>query len=221
MPLPMSTRSTRRSRVAGASAFAALVTLSLATVAPVHAQFAREADGPERVLLTLDEALDEVFPRHDAVRSVVWRPTAEQRSALEERLGRRLYEPRFEILEVMTGTRVLGYAVQTDERGKYRPITFLVGVTPEFRVQDTAIMVYRESRGGEVERKRFLQQYRGKSGTDPVRINRDIINISGATISVRSVNAGVRKVLAVVETWSSAQARQAGSDTGGTATAGR
>ena len=34
---------------------------------------------------------------------------------------------------------------------------------------------------------------------DPIRINRDIVNISGATMSVRALNFGVRKVLALTE----------------------
>ena len=57
-------------------------------------------------------------------------------------------------------------------------------------------MVYRETRGGDVKRERFLSQYRGKTVRDPISTNRDIINISGATLSVRSMNAGVKRVLA-------------------------
>jgi len=34
---------------------------------------------------------------------------------------------------------------------------------------------------------------------DPVRVNRDIINISGATMSVRSMSAGVKRVLVLVD----------------------
>jgi thiamine biosynthesis lipoprotein len=177
------------------------VAIPLTAPAPLAAQFAREAESDVRVLLSREQALEEVFGEYDRVVTVPFRPTADQRAALEASLGRRLYEPRYDILEVRKADRLLGYGVITEERGKYRPITFLVGVTPDNRVLDTAIMVYRESRGGEVARKRFLGQYRGKSSADPIRINRDIISISGATISVRSVNAGVRKVLAVVETW--------------------
>ncbi len=84
----------------------------------------------------------------------------------------------------------------TEEVGKYRPITFMVGVTPDFVVRDVAVLIYRESRGGDVKRRRFLDQYRGKSLRDPIDVHRDIINISGATISVRSLNAGVKRVLA-------------------------
>jgi hypothetical protein len=50
-----------------------------------------------------------------------------------------------------------------------------------------------------VARQFFLRQYRGKELADPIRLNRDIINISGATISVHSVNEGVRKTLALVQ----------------------
>ncbi len=87
----------------------------------------------------------------------------------------------------------LGYSVVLNEIGKYRPITFMVGVTRDFRIKDVAVLVYRESRGGEVRRARFLRQYRGKGTSDPVRINRDIINITGATLSVRALNRGVRE----------------------------
>ncbi len=168
----------------------------------VTAQVAREPDDDDtQVLMTAEQAVREIFPEAAGVAVDRWRPEASQRAGLEERLGRRLFEPVYEILLVYDdGRRFLGCALVTEERGKYRPITFMVGITPELRVKDAAVMVYRESRGGEVRRRRFLVQYRGKTLRDPIRINRDIINIGGATISVRSMNAGVRKVLALIET---------------------
>jgi FAD:protein FMN transferase len=74
----------------------------------------------------------------------------------------------------------------------------LIGVDTAHRVAGVQILVYREPRGGEVSREYFLRQYRGKSVGDPIRMNRDIINISGATISVQSVNTAVKKTLALV-----------------------
>lgn len=173
------------------------VVFGLAAVArPAGAQTSENA----QVLLTQAEAVLEIFPAAASYRVHDFVPTAAQRARLEDVLGRRLFEPRYPFLVVYDAAdRLQGYALVTDERGKYRPITFMVGVTPEFRVTDAAIMIYRESRGGEVQRQRFLSQYRGKTLRDPIQINRDIINISGATISVRSVNAGVRKTLAVAQ----------------------
>ncbi|MEN8376710.1 MAG: FMN-binding protein [Gemmatimonadota bacterium] len=198
---------TRSAGGLGALLLAAGLGLGVASLVPTPAaaQFARAPDPEERVLLTVEEALREVFPGHAAVETTAWRPSAERRASMEERLGRRLFEPRYEIMEVRSASGLMGYAVVTDERGKYRPITLMVGVSPDLRVRDTAILVYRESRGGQVQRQRFLRQYRGKDSSDAIRINSDIVNISGATISVRSVNAGVRKILVVVEEWSAAR----------------
>lgn len=150
-------------------------------------------------LLTPDQALKEVFP--EAVRSVREARAIPHvvRQRLERELGRRIDEDSVEVTRVYDAHGIFrGYAIVTEEIGKYRPITFMVGVTPELTVRDVSVLVYRESRGGEVKRKRFLSQYRGKSAHDPIDVNRDIINISGATISVRSVNAGVKRVLAEV-----------------------
>lgn len=175
--------------------------LLLIAVARNAGDAAAQSDSPDaQVLLSPAEALLEVFPQAAVYRTHDFAPTAAQRAQLEEQLGRRLFEARYSFLVVYDAReRLQGYALITDERGKYRPITFMVGVTPDFRVSDAAVMVYRESRGGEVQRERFLAQYRGRTLRDPIAINRDIINISGATISVRSMNAGVRKALAVAQ----------------------
>lgn len=179
-------------------ALAALVMACLPTTARAQARGGPEP-GDAQVLLTAEQALLEIFPEARGVAVREWRPTPAERASLEQRLSRRLYEPAYRILLVYDDSiRFRGYALVTEERGKYRPITFMVGITPGLEVRDAAVMVYRESRGGAVRRKRFLTQYRGKTLEDPIRINQDIINISGATISVRSMNAGVRKALAVV-----------------------
>lgn len=174
-----------------ALAIAAL--LAIWAAAPLRAQAG--------VFLSEQEALREVFPEAALVVPRSWSPTPVQRATMRKELERDLAEAAFPIILAYDAShRFLGYALVTEERGKYRPITFLVGVTPAGRVKDTAVMIYREDRGGEVRSRRFLRQYRGKTVRDPIRTNRDIINISGATISVRSMNAGVRKALLVVRT---------------------
>lgn len=163
--------------------------LALAASAP--------AVGAQEVLLTREQALKEIFP--EAARTVdeTRALSSSQRSRLEHDLGRRLDEDEVLVTRVFDAAGALrGYAVVSEEIGKYRPITFMVGANPDLTVRDVAVMIYRESRGGDVKRRRFLNQYRGKSAHDPIDVNRDIINVSGATISVRSMNAGVKRVLA-------------------------
>lgn len=156
---------------------------------------------PAQTLLTERQAIQKVFPAasHWAVDTL--RPDSATRASLERALGRALYEPEYPVRRLFRGSVPLGYSLVTEERGKYRPITMLIGVDTASRprVAGVQILVYREPRGGEVAREFFLRQYRGKSIGDPIRLNRDIINISGATISVQSVNAAVRKSLALIE----------------------
>lgn len=153
----------------------------------------------QEVLLSPEQALREIFPGLARTARETRALDADTRQHLRQQLGRPVDEDSVSTTLVYDARdTLLGYAVITEEFGKYRPITFMVGVTPRFMVQDVAVLVYRESRGGEVKRRRFLSQYRGKSARDPIDLNRDIVNISGATISVRSVNAGVKRVLAEV-----------------------
>ncbi|MGH7663417.1 MAG: FMN-binding protein [Gemmatimonadaceae bacterium] len=153
-----------------------------------------------QVYLTPEQALREIFPEAGRTETEHRTLTSAALERLEQRLGRPVPGAQREITRVFDANGVfLGYAVIAHEIGKYRPITFMVGVTPDFSVRDVAVMVYRESRGGDVRRERFLSQYRGKSTDDHITTNRDIINISGATISVRSMNFGVKRVLAELE----------------------
>lgn len=157
----------------------------------------------DQVFLTPEEALAEVFPKGRYFQHDTLRFSPEELEAAKQALRRT--EPLDSMLVV---TRVynaegqfLGYAVITEELGKHRPITFIVGVRPDFSVEKVAVMVYRESHGGQVRLPRFLYQYRGKTLRDPIQTHRDIVNISGATISVNSLNRGVRKVLYLVTTY--------------------
>lgn len=151
----------------------------------------------QEVLLSRAEALHEIFPEAAREARETRALSDADRAALHRALGRPVAERSVEVSRVLDGAgTLLGYAVVTEEVGKYQPITFMVGVTPTLSVRGVEVMVYRESRGGDVKRQRFLSQYRGKTTADPIDANRDIVNIAGATISVRAMNAGVRRVLA-------------------------
>lgn len=167
------------------------------------AQQGRPSDeeiGSVRLYLTPAEALGEIFEDVASVDTTLAVLTEEEMQGLHKMLGGAVprdsifvYKPRDE------SGKLLGYAVIAEEVGKYRPITFMVGTTAELKVQNVEVLIYRESRGGEVRRSRFLRQYRGKSADNPIRINRDILNIAGATMSVNAMNHGVKRTLAILE----------------------
>ena len=151
------------------------------------------------VYLTEEQALKILFPKAQKTENEELRPTAEQKVRIEERIGWKFPEASFKAFKALSNGKVEGYAVLQETIGKHRPITYIVGITPEGKVFDVEIMVYRESKGSEVRRKRFNSQYEGKTVLDPIRINKDIINVTGATMSVRSVSAGVKRALVLVD----------------------
>lgn len=154
--------------------------------------------GSIQVFMTPEEGRDKLFPEAAEFVREVQHLDAAAKAVLEADLGRGFADDSLDVyLAYGAGRAFLGYAIISEEIGKFRPITFMVGIDTEFAVQGAAVLVYRESRGGQVRQPRFLRQYRGKNLKDPVRINRDIVNITGATLSVRSLNFGVRKLLAL------------------------
>jgi Na+-translocating ferredoxin:NAD+ oxidoreductase RnfG subunit len=80
--------------------------------------------------------------------------------------------------------------------GKHELITYAVALTRDGKVRQTEILEYREAYGGEVRSAGWRQQFTGRQHGDPVRIGRDIKNISGATMSSEHVTDGIRRLLA-------------------------
>ena len=105
------------------------------------------------------------------------------------------------VLRVSRADSLLGFAEVGAVLGKDQPITFLVAIDPANRLKDVDIIVYREPNGGEVAYEPWRSQFRGKTTTDSLRIGKEIRSISGATISVHAVTAGVKRMLADLTTW--------------------
>lgn len=151
------------------------------------------------VFMTEDDAVKIMFPKSERIRKAVIRLSQEKKDAIEQRIGWKFPEESFEVHIGETGEKIDGYAMVHNTIGKHKPMTYMVGVDSSGACTDVELLVFREARGSEVRRKRFNAQYEGKTVSDPIRINKDIINISGATMSVRSINAGVKRVLVLVD----------------------
>ena len=83
--------------------------------------------------------------------------------------------------------------------GKFEMIDFAVGITPDSKIRNVEILTYRESHGYEVKLPAWRKQFVGKGKTDKLRVDEDINNISGATMSATHVTDGVRRIVAIVD----------------------
>jgi hypothetical protein len=94
------------------------------------------------------------------------------------------------------GGRVAGLFILDRVIGKHLYIDYAVALTPGGAVHRVEILQYRESYGGEINNQSWLAQFVGKTSSSSLRINDDIRNISGATLSSTHVTEGVKRVLA-------------------------
>lgn len=143
---------------------------------------------PSEALKTIFHSSKEIIPDKKEL-------TPEQKQEAEKRLGAKLSKTTWDFYLAKSGGKIDGYALIDHEIGKTEPITFLTAVTPQGEVKEVEILVYREPFGSEVHEERFVKQYQGKKLTDPLRVGQDIRNISGATMSARSVSLGVKRAL--------------------------
>ncbi len=126
-----------------------------------------------------EQFLAEQFPELPPKKQAVWL-RGELADDIENILGRP--SSRLRVHYWSQGARS---AWVLEEIGKELPITagFVVnnGV-----LQSAQVLVYRESRGGEIQYTHFLDQFTGLRRKQH-RLSDDIDNISGATLSVRSM----------------------------------
>ncbi|HYL24933.1 MAG TPA: FMN-binding protein [Burkholderiales bacterium] len=92
-----------------------------------------------------------------------------------------------------------GWFIIDDVLGKHELITYAVGIDTQGHVRRIEILEYRESHGGEVRDATWRAQFAGKSAADPLQLDRDIRNISGATLSCRHITDGVKRLLKLYE----------------------
>lgn len=99
------------------------------------------------------------------------------------------------LLSIKSNGSLLGYAYFGQGFGKTDHFDFLVLFNSELIIVKTKVLAYREDYGGEIGSKRWLKQFIGKTQQDHLKYGDDIVAISGATISVRSMTNAVNNLL--------------------------
>jgi len=141
--------------------------------------------------LTVEQAQQTIFPGATLTQAFVTL-TDDQKREIERRSGVEVSNKAVRLWKVGSG----GYFIVDEVIGKHEFITYAIGLNADGSVKQIEIVVYRESYGYEVRNAAWRRQFVGKTTGDAVRLNQDIRNISGATLSSRHVADGVRRVLA-------------------------
>ena len=155
-------------------------------------------DGAGDQLIDIDHALKKIFPKISEApkKRITLLPEMMDRieKAADITFGTS-HAAHIDVYTVHENGAVAGYAFEDIVIGKWGPIHYLVGVSPQGQVIKAVVLDYQEIRGKPIAKNRFLKQYQGKSLRDPLRLRADIDGVTGATISSRSFTDGVRKIL--------------------------
>ena len=90
---------------------------------------------------------------------------------------------------------MMGYFYYGQAPSKADVFDYVVIFDENLIVRKIKILAYREDIGGEIGSKRWLKQFNDLSLVDEIAYSKDIVGISGATISARSMTITVNNLL--------------------------
>jgi Na+-translocating ferredoxin:NAD+ oxidoreductase RnfG subunit len=146
------------------------------------------------VYLTVEQAQAALFPGETLTAAPVTLDDAQAR-AIEERSGVRVR------VRAVRGWRSAdgGLFIVDEVVGKHEFITYAAAFDAAGAVRGIEVLDYRETYGYEIRNAGWRAQFAGKTAADPLKLNADIRNISGATLSCKHITDGVKRLLATRE----------------------
>lgn len=146
--------------------------------------------------VTAEQAAVAFFPDADSRTTQILSLDKEQRSRIKLLSGMRQRWKKQTVFRAEKDGGLQGWMVVDDVVGKHEYITYAVGISVDGRVLGIEILSYRETHGDEIRQAGWRKQFENKTLTDAFRLDVDIFNISGATLSCRNVMDGVKRLLA-------------------------
>jgi Na+-translocating ferredoxin:NAD+ oxidoreductase RnfG subunit len=145
--------------------------------------------------LTAAEAQRVLFAQADAFVPVPMTLSDAQAQQIKAMAGVQQRDRHPKIWKAVKGGATLGFVFIDDVIGKHEFITYATAISPDGHVLGVEIMSYRETHGGEIRDAKWRAQFRNKTLADPFKLEKDVSNISGATLSCRNVTDGVKRLL--------------------------
>jgi FMN-binding domain len=144
--------------------------------------------------LTVEQAQQLMFPGSTCTKANI-ALTPQQQNNIESRSGVRVPTRDLAVWRVSGG----GWFIVDQVLGKHEYITYALGLNQNGSVKQIEILDYRETYGYQVREPGWRAQFVGKTAGAPLKLDGDIRNISGATLSSRHITEGVKRLLATYE----------------------
>jgi Na+-translocating ferredoxin:NAD+ oxidoreductase RnfG subunit len=168
-------------------ALAAILLPLGAFVAPAHATD----------YLTLQAAQSLLFPNATSFAAAPLKLSSEQRDKIKQLAGVRQRTEEQQVWRAERDGRLIGWFIVDEVIGKHEFITYATAISPDGRVLGMEVMSYRETHGGQVRDMAWRKHFFGKTLDNPFKLDVDVPNISGATLSSRNLLDGVKRLLVI------------------------
>lgn len=147
--------------------------------------------------LTIEQAQKVIFPTATKFEQSFIRLTDEQISQVKKIAKVRQRKSEVQLWKAFAKSKLIGYFIVDEVIGKHEYITYSAGISPDGKVLSIEVLVYRETHGGQIKEDSWRSSFKGKTLSDPFKLDEDVPNISGATLSCRNVLDGVKRLLAI------------------------
>lgn len=140
------------------------------------------------VFFTIDEARKALW-QDTAMESVAINLTDQEVKSIETASKTHMWSNTFKAWKTETG----GWFLVDQVVGKHEMIDMAVAITHDGRIKGLRVMRYVESYGDEVKHPNWLAQFFGRDNSERLKLDQQIDNISGATLSCRHITDGVNR----------------------------
>jgi Na+-translocating ferredoxin:NAD+ oxidoreductase RnfG subunit len=164
----------------------------LLPVAAIIAPSAYAAD-----YLSVAQAQAQLFP---SAKSFIESPihfSDEQRNKIQSLAGVKQRWETQQVWRVEQSNGTKAWFVIDQVIGKHEFITYATAISADGKVIGIEILKYLETHGGQVREASWRKNFVGKTVKDEFRLDEDVPNISGATLSCRNVLDGVKRLLVI------------------------
>ncbi|HTI72541.1 MAG TPA: FMN-binding protein [Candidatus Limnocylindria bacterium] len=155
--------------------------------------------GYAAVYHTVESAQKACFPEAATFVSADVKLSSQEMKAIEKASGVRVRLENQKIWKVEKNGQALGWFIVDEVLGKHEFITWALALKSDGSVQSLEIMEYRETYGYEVRNADWRAQFVGKKNGARLKLDDDIKNVSGATLSCRHITDGVKRLLALYD----------------------
>jgi Na+-transporting NADH:ubiquinone oxidoreductase subunit NqrC len=169
------------------------------TVIPTVLVMAGAMSGWATQYMTLEEAQKLCFPEGTEFVPSEITLSSEQIKAIEKDSGVRVRLNKQKVWQVKNENNFLGWFIQDEVLGKHEFINWTLALNSDGSVRHIEILDYRETYGYEIREAKWREQFYGKKYGAPLKLDEDIKNISGATLSCKHITDGVKRLLSFYE----------------------